>query len=98
MFGLAPATLSHALLQRWIVPHHYKLMDSSRYQVVKPAHGTGGLGLRVLADLNDVTKADVQEQSGLIAQQYITSPLLLDNRKFSVRLYAVSCISVLRNI
>jgi hypothetical protein len=60
--------------------------------VVKPAYGTGGLGLQVLADLSAIAKADVKEQSGLIVQQYIASPLLLDSRKFSVRLYAVSCV------
>ena len=60
-------------------------------QVVKPAYGTGGLGLQVLADLSTIENGDVKEQSDLIVQQYITSPLLLNNRKFSVRLYAVSC-------
>ena len=45
----------------------------------------------MLADLSTVENGDVKEQSGLIVQQYITSPLLLNNRKFSVRLYAVSC-------
>ena len=62
--------------------------------MVKPAYGTGGLGLQVLADLSTVKNGDVKEQSGLIVQQYIASPLLLDNRKFSVRLYAVSCADV----
>jgi hypothetical protein len=63
-------------------------------QVVKPAYGTGGLGLEVLADLSTVENGDVEEQSGLIVQQYISSPLLLNNRKFSVRLYVVSSTDV----
>ena len=53
--------------------------------VVKPAYGSGGLGLQVVANLSSVTK----DQAGFVVQRYITSPLLLDRRKFSVRLYAV---------
>ena len=73
-----------------IVPHHLSTGLRAFEQVVKPAYGTGGLGLQVLADLSTVKNGDVKEQSSLIVQQYIASPLLLDNRKFSVRLYAVS--------
>lgn len=65
--------------------HMVRLYTHVYIQVIKPAYGSGGLGLQVVANLSAVTK----DQSGLIVQRYIASPLLLDGRKFSVRLYAV---------
>ena len=86
--GQIPDAL-RSLPTTFVLPDDYDELVAADKQrrsswVIKPAYGSGGLGLRIVANLSSVEEG----QAGFVVQRYIDSPLLLDGRKFSVRLYA----------
>ena len=52
--------------------------------IVKPDAGCQGKGIFLTKHLDDVVEAD-----GMIAQQYLQTPLLVDGYKFDLRLYVL---------
>ena len=59
--------------------------DSSDLFVYKPAYGGQGLGVSIVKDASELTDTS----SEWVVQEYIKRPLLIDNRKFTIRLYCL---------
>lgn len=61
--------------------------------IAKPDKGTQGQGIFLVKDLDDLYVNGVREsqncRKNYIIQEYISNPLLLDNKKFDFRLYVL---------
>ncbi|DAZ99779.1 TPA: hypothetical protein N0F65_001288 [Lagenidium giganteum] len=57
---------------------------SQKTFIIKPDHNCQGRGVFLTRNLSQINKTDV-----LVAQQYIARPMLIDNRKFDLRIYVL---------
>jgi len=56
----------------------------------KPSCGKGGEGIFLLQKIKDIpNNAMTGEKKDMLVQRYIKTPLLLDNKKFDLRLYVL---------
>lgn len=66
---------------------------SQRVWILKPDGGAQGSGLRIVCSPNDLPEAlargSSQEGDLFIAQEYVANPLLLNDRKFDLRVYVL---------
>jgi len=83
--------LDYSKLQRWFTIQRTQI-NSSKVLIVKPVSSCEGRGIQLLSNLKSL-----KPSTKALVQQYISSPLLLNNRKFDVRLYLlISSIRPLR--
>ncbi|CAK4666438.1 hypothetical protein LEN26_015124 [Aphanomyces euteiches] len=84
----------------WILPFDYTDFaqqfnsdgTSSRTFILKPDHSCQGRGVFLTKNLKDVNKTDI-----FVAQRYVAHPLLIDGKKFDLRIYVmISSCSPLR--
>jgi hypothetical protein len=52
--------------------------------IAKPSKGFGGSGIKIVQREEDLP---ISQNVDLVVQRYITDPLLIDNKKFDLRLY-----------
>lgn len=58
--------------------------------IAKPNGGKGGEGIQLVQKFKDIPKDYSKgEYKELLVQRYIKTPLLLDNKKFDLRLYVL---------
>jgi glutathione synthase/RimK-type ligase-like ATP-grasp enzyme len=59
----------------------------SPFYIVKPSVGCQGDGITIIQNLDEVPEAVRNEE--FIVQEYIDNPLLIEGKKFDLRLYVV---------
>ena len=60
------------------------------YFIAKPSRGRGGEGIMLISRFKDIPKnVFTHEQKELLVQRYIKTPLLLEDKKFDLRLYVL---------
>lgn len=57
--------------------------------IAKPSTGGGGDGIRLISSLADLPNANNLSHKEFVLQKYIDDPLLIDNKKFDLRLYVL---------
>lgn len=76
----------------YILPDEYrsfkKHLDGKQksHFIAKPSKGRGGEGIFFIKKANDLTKESMRVYE-YIAQEYVPNPLLVENKKFDLRLY-----------
>lgn len=76
----------------YILPDEYKTFrkyfdeNHGKIMIAKPSKGKGGDGIFFVQSTKDIQK-DTAKAFDYIAQEYIANPLLIDNKKFDLRLY-----------
>jgi len=56
----------------------------------KPSRGKGGEGIILIEKFTDIPKNYVSNsQKDMLVQRYVKTPLLLDKKKFDLRLYVL---------
>ena len=89
---------AHGLLAYNFLPETFVLssdMDAAiktlrlrpRIMIAKPERGLGGRGIRFITNVNDLRSLPLS--SRYVLQDYITSPMIIGARKFSIRRYVV---------
>ena len=74
----------------FVLPHDRQALithmaaDNLMGWVVKPGHGSGGLGLSVVRNVSSIP-----ETGSYVVQQLVPHPQLIGGAKFSIRLFAV---------
>jgi len=66
--------------------------DSQKTYILKPSEGSQGLRIalaQTMEQINEIVKGHQDEQSLTIAQEYISSPKLLNGYKFDFRVYVL---------
>ena len=74
-----------------MLPEEYKsfkkqLDKQNSFYLAKPSKGKGGMGIFFINRSTDLSREDMRANE-YIAQEYVASPLLLENKKFDFRLY-----------
>ena len=62
---------------------------SKHVWIVKPDGGAKGKGIFLTRDLSEIQNAIARSDSQYVAQRYIARPMLIDNKKFDLRLYVL---------
>ena len=57
--------------------------------IIKPDGGAKGKGIFLTRDLAEIQGAIARSDSQFVAQRYIARPMLIDNKKFDLRLYVL---------
>uniref|UniRef100_A0AC34RJ43 Uncharacterized protein n=1 Tax=Panagrolaimus sp. JU765 TaxID=591449 RepID=A0AC34RJ43_9BILA len=66
------------------------LEDDDHAVIIKPPASARGSGISIISDSDDIPDLDLTQSKFRfwIAQKYITNPLLIDGKKFDLRIYA----------
>lgn len=76
----------------YVLPEEYKKFKqhlegrSKCHYIAKPSKGKGGEGIFFVKQSSDMSRENMR-QFEYIAQEYVANPLLIDNKKFDLRLY-----------
>ena len=62
---------------------------SKHVWIIKPDGGAKGKGIFLTRDLSEIQNAIARSDSQYVAQRYIARPMLIDNKKFDLRLYVL---------
>ena len=62
---------------------------SKHVWIIKPDGGAKGKGIFLTRDLSEIQTAIARSDSQYVAQRYIARPMLIDNKKFDLRLYVL---------
>ena len=62
---------------------------SKHVWIIKPDGGAKGKGIFLTRDLAEIQNAIARSDSQYVAQRYIARPMLIDNKKFDLRLYVL---------
>ncbi len=54
------------------------------YRILKPPASARGLGIKVISDWSNIPK-----KKSLILSRYINNPLIIDKKKFDLRVYCL---------
>ena len=83
----------------WALPSEKKLFRNkfgknnksklNKTYILKPDHSCQGKGIVLCRTWDQVVAAMIGIEGGVVAQEYITDPLLIDGHKFDLRVYAV---------
>jgi tubulin polyglutamylase TTLL11 len=70
--------------------------NKSSYFIVKPTSGSQGEGIFIINKARDLQNCALKNWSDLVVQEYLHPPLLLRQKKFDLRIYAlITCIDPL---
>lgn len=72
--------------------NHVKQVDTSSPWILKDRAGYGSHGNRVVS-LDEVLAENAKEEAQALCQQIVHPPLLIDGRKFSMRVYVICCVN-----
>lgn len=83
--------MMNACFERLRVEHSSQLeSDGTRnIWIVKPGHGSRGRGIMCFDDLQKIIARATSRKRGAIVQKYVENCLLLEGRKFDIRLWVV---------
>lgn len=62
---------------------------SKHVWIIKPDGGAKGKGIFLTRDLSEIQNAIARSDSQFVAQRYIARPMLIENKKFDLRLYVL---------
>ena len=62
--------------------------DKKRY-IVKPTDGSQGTGIYLCSTMKEITSSKYVNAGGYVVQEYIDKPLIIDRKKFDLRVYVV---------
>ena len=66
---------------------NYMAVNPNHVMIAKPSKGRGGDGIFLVKRFNDLTKSALHHD--FLLQRYIENPLLIDRKKFDLRVYVV---------
>ena len=65
-----------------------KKSNTGKVLIGKPSRGSGGEGIFLMSKTSDIPRSLIRTQE-LLVQRYIDNPLLIENKKFDLRLYVL---------
>ena len=91
-YNFAPQTYSLPKDLTALRSQHFTLdkgRKSRHVWIIKPDGGAKGKGIFLTRDLEEIQGAIARSDSQFVAQRYIARPMLIDNKKFDLRLYVL---------
>jgi len=67
----------------------FKINGDKNIWIIKPAGLSRGRGIQVFSNLDDITDYTRGKDSNWIVQKYIENPLIVNNRKFDLRIWVL---------
>lgn len=68
---------------------YFKKKQSEKCFIAKPTSGSQGDGIILINKLSDLPSCKFSHPQELVIQEYIDNPLIIDNKKFDLRLYVL---------
>lgn len=78
----------------YLLPEDFEQLENltkkkKSYFIVKPTSGSQGEGIFIINSSRDLESSIIRNWSDLVVQEYLHPPLLLRNKKFDLRIYAL---------